>query len=168
MSLCGMKLGVLVCPDEQKNFLPKWKISHQKWKSCSTPRASLVRAVFQTYFFAEEKHVMYSYRLVPKWKIFHQTLESCSTPPRQSCTWCVLALFFCLRVTRNVPPTLLLHAQCSTYLYTPNLHNHERSEWSYRQVLHCTFAELIVQVGTTLYTCRVNRTGRCYTVHLQS
>ena len=40
--LFGMKLGVLVCPDEQKIFLPKWIISHQKWKSCSTPRASLV------------------------------------------------------------------------------------------------------------------------------
>ena len=44
--LFGIKLGVLVCPDEQKNFLPKWKIIHQKWKSCSTPRASLARAVF--------------------------------------------------------------------------------------------------------------------------
>ena len=46
LSLFGMKLGVLVCPDEQKIFLPKWKIFHQKWKSCSTPRASLARAVF--------------------------------------------------------------------------------------------------------------------------
>ena len=39
---------------------------------------------------------------------------------------------FLLKRARNVPPTLVLRAQCSTYLYTPNLHNHERSEWSYR------------------------------------
>ena len=47
LPLFGIKLGVLVCPDEQKNFLPKWKIFHQKWKSCSTPRASLARAVLK-------------------------------------------------------------------------------------------------------------------------
>jgi len=46
LPLFGIKLGVLVCPDEQKVFLPKWKLFHQKWKSCSTPRASLSRAVF--------------------------------------------------------------------------------------------------------------------------
>ena len=46
LSLFGMKSAVLVCPEEQKIFLPKWKILHQKWKSCSTPRASLARAVF--------------------------------------------------------------------------------------------------------------------------
>merc|ERR1712155_374281 len=56
LPLFGIKLGVLVSPDEQKVCLPKWKLFHQKWKSCSTPRGSLSRAVFETYFFAEEKH----------------------------------------------------------------------------------------------------------------
>ena len=38
-------------PDEEKIFLPKWKVFHLKWKSCSTPRASLARAVFKLFFF---------------------------------------------------------------------------------------------------------------------
>ena len=34
--------------------------------------------------------------------------------------------YFLFKRARNVPPTLVLRAQCSTYLYTPNLHNHVR------------------------------------------
>ena len=54
----GMQFGKRDGLVTEKN-LPKWKIFHQKWKSCSTPRTSLARAVFRLIFFAEEKHVMY-------------------------------------------------------------------------------------------------------------
>ena len=41
--------------------------------------------------------------------------------PRASLARSGFSLIFLLRGTRNEPPTLVLHAQCSTYLYTPNL-----------------------------------------------
>ena len=48
----GTRVGAALGPDEEKKILPQWKIFHQKWKSCSTPRASLARAVFKPPFFA--------------------------------------------------------------------------------------------------------------------
>ena len=58
-----------------------------------------------------------------------QKTKFLSQIPLLGCHFCEDS--FCLRGTRRVPPTLVLRAQCSTYLYIPNLHYHERSEWSW-------------------------------------
>ena len=74
-------------------------------------------------------------------------------PKRNKCRFCsspalvlhvlCLSLIFCLKfkppltqlvlhvLCTSLASTLVLHAQCSTYQYTPNLHNRERSEWSW-------------------------------------
>ena len=61
--------------------------------------------------------------------------------------------YFLFKRARNVPPTLVLRAQCSTYLYTPNLHNHERSEWSWWMMMMMK-KKSFFDFAETWHTCR--------------